>query len=307
MEEGMESTSDVTPETESSVEGESDTQDEETQEETSAKKVSKQPKLTEEELEEISLGSVKGKVPKALAKAIKDYERGVQGKFQEVAQVKKQAQDLVSFAKQNPREFFKQLQIDPYDFAEATLAEKIEMMQMSPEQKRLMESEAELKKYKEQEETVKKSQEEEKRTKEESQVMQSLDKEIAEAFASSGLPRHQIYIQQIAATMLSAEKRGEVLSAQEAAVRVKERFNNQLKEVFQNLEAQDLQALLGDDVLKKLRQAEIKRVTDNTAPTLKSASRPGGSAPVTKTQQQAKKPMSEREWKAWHESLRSGN
>jgi len=306
--ENVESTSSVTPETSADSADTQGTEENETQGQATAPKTkeakpkaSKSEELTEEEYEEIALGQVKGKVPKTVAKAIKDYERGIQNKFREVADVKKQAQEFQKFAKENPREFMKQLGIDPYEFAEATLAEKIEMMEMTPEQKELRE----LKSWKEQQEKAEKEAREAAEKKKQEEEYETESKKFNETFVkaweSSGLPPHRYFGQLMAATMLSSQKRGEDLQPDQAALKVKEAFLSTVGEIVSQLDPEGIRSLIGDKKLKELRDAEVRRVTEKTAPTANSSGRPEqGSA--TKPRNTPKKPMSEKEFRQWIES-----
>jgi hypothetical protein len=296
--EGMEATSSVTPETSSdSSEGTQDSSESQGTEFGNAQSKpapkAKAP-VVDDDMEEIALGSVKGKIPRAMAKAIKEYERGFHSKAQEAAKLKR---DLDGYEKADVREILKRKNIDAYEFSEATLAEKLEMLQMSPEQKRLREYEAKLKGYEEQEKRAKDEAEKVELTRREQHAQGELDKEVGKAFQDSGLPKHPYFIQQIAAVMLAAGKQGFDLSAEAAAVKVKERFNAHLQQVLESLDDDGLQKYLGDRNLKRLREAEIRRVTGNTAPTANSTQRPGDAKPSATRVNQPKKPMNEREYR----------
>lgn len=261
----------------------------------------KQVPLTQEEMEEIALGSVKGKVPKQLAKAIKDYERGIQGKFQETAKMRKEAEELL---KADEMELIKRKGKDPYEWAEELIARKIEELSMSPEQRRAAEAEKRLAEYEERERLQREEMERQEYSRREQTYMQQLDTEIAEAFKESGLPKHQFYVQQMAAEMLSASKRGEELSAKEAAAKVKGRTNGHIKELIGQLSPESVEELLGPEILKKIREYEVKKVTANAAPTLDSGKRPTSQEAATSKAKSNSKPMSEREYRQWMESLK---
>lgn len=180
--------------------------------------------------------------------------------------------ELVQYAKANPKDFMARIGINPEEFAEMTLTEKVKALEMTPEQKRIAEYEAKLKKFEEQEQERLRN---ESKTKEEqayNQEIQRLDTELAEAFSKSGLPRSKFYLQQATAIMLNdltryqaeVERDGfasrDPLSADEALGIVKESVPNLIKETLSGLELNQLRELLGSDLLNKIREDDIKRV-----------------------------------------------
>lgn len=300
--------SSVTPETSSEASG-TDIQSEVTQETGQPKVEAKNPtekqlrKLADQDMDAIVTVKVNGKakdmsVREALR--VKQLEEASYEKMNEAAQMKKQLSSLAQMAKSDPKKFFQAVGIDPYEFAESTLAEKLELLSMSPEKREAMEYKQQLERYKEQEAEQKRQSEEQKRSQEEKTAMASLDQEISTAFKESGLPKHALYVQQIAAEMLGAAKRGEDLPAKEAAARVKERFTNQVREIFDTLDAQAIQGYLSEGAMKKLREFEVQRVTEKTAPTPNSAQVGPGKTSTPKAENKTpKKPMSEKEWRNW--------
>jgi len=290
-----------------------------------------------EELEEIALGSVKGKVPKALAKAIKDFERGSQAKMREAAEARKQAhenQQLLALLDRDPDAFAehyarmtgKRLDLDA--FAEERLARKYDLMHMTPEQRRLYDAEQRLQQM-ERAELQSKSgviaeirsmlgedapPNLEKFSKEELQgflhqqravqdhVQQSLNNEVVEAWKESGLPKHKYFGALMSFTMMShirqnreAIERGEIqpLQAKEAAARVKEDFTGVVREVVAQMDPQGIQDLLGKEILAKIRQHDIDRVTAKAASEVGLNRRPGASP----ASENPRKPMNEYEWR----------
>ena len=180
--------------------------------------------------------------------------------------------ELVAYAKQNPKDFMSRIGINPEEFAEMTLTEKVKALEMTPEQKKLAEYEAKFKKYETQEEERRRA---ELKTKEEqtyTQEIQRLDSELAEAFTKSGLPRSKFYLQQATAIMLNDLTRyqeevardgfasRDPLSAEEALGIIKESVPKLIKESLSSMELNQLRELLGTDLLNKIREDDIKRV-----------------------------------------------
>jgi hypothetical protein len=256
--------------------------------------------LTQEELEEIAIGSNKAKLPKHIAKAVKDLEKGFHSKAQEAARLRKEQEE---WSKLDEVEFMKKKGKDPIAWAEEMIARKIEELSMSPEQKRAMENERKLAEYEERDRKAKEEMEQQEYTRREQEEMTRLDSEIAEAFKSSGLPKHPYYVQRMAAEMLGASKRGEDLSAAEAAAKVKAKTRGEMREAISQLEPESIEEFLGPEVLKRIREFEVKRVTAKSAPTIDSGKRPEGKTPQAQSKESSK-PMNEREYRQWLESLK---
>jgi hypothetical protein len=311
--EGMDTPSNVTPETSSADTG-SDSQEFEGTESqdfaTGSKKVANQvPKgsqkkdapAQDDEFEEIALGSVKAKLPKSVAKAVKDLERGFHMKAQDLAKAKR---ELDTLEKGDLREIFKRRGIDAEEWAESTLAEKLELLSMSPEQRELKE----LREERARQDAAKKEIEErEKMTREAQEIAkheETLSQEIAQAFQKTGLPPSKLYFEQITAAMYRAAQKGEDLSAEEAASRIGSRFQSQLAEHIQSLGAQGLRQLIGDKIWGEMREQDLKRVQDASSPHSLNAGQPSpGVKPANKAQNGKRKSMSPAEWSKWVDSL----
>lgn len=264
----------------------------------------------EDDFEEVKLGSVSGRVPKALAKTIKNLERGFYQKAQTAAELSRKQSEFEQSFKSNPKAVLKQFGIDPDEFAEATLAEKLEMLEMSPEQKRLREIEAENKRYKEQEEQRQKKEQSDREMKEESEARSSLDKQIAEAWKESGLPNDTFYVKQIAALMrdsvkmTQARKLPRPLTPKESALIVKERFEASLPRIVSQMDPEGILKLIGGKgTFDKLREWDLKRVTQGAAPTANSITRPDRKSASPEKEETTARPMSEQEYRNYWAEL----
>lgn len=262
--------------------------------------------------EEIRLGGKAYKLPKDVAKAVKDYERGVQKKFQSVSQEQKQyAQQLEArfeqAFKQNPRAMFERYGMDAREFSEMTLAEQIELMQMSPEQKELRELRAERERN---QMTAKQQQEADARAAEqakENDMRQAMDTEFAEAWKESGLPADTYYVRQIAAVVADSMRlvqRGDMrrpLTAKAAASIVKERFESHVSGISSKLPPEALYKLIGPENFNRLREWDVARVTGSQAPA--SQKRPADQAASGSTRKSPLVFHNEHEWREHMDKL----
>lgn len=268
-----------------------------------------------DDIEEIKIGSVSGKVPKSVAQAIKNLERGFQFKAQELAKERtayqherQQNQQLEQAMRANPKLFFQRYGIDPSEFAEMTLAEKLEAMQLSPEQKRLKELEARNQKWEEQEQRRQEWIRNQQMSQAEAQQKEVLDREIADAWKSSELPADPFYVKQIAAVMRDSfvlAKNGEIenpLTAAQAASIVKQRFDNFLSSLFGKMDPEGILKRMGEKKFNELREWDLKRVTSKAPASLSGSMQRQGHAPSS-AEKKPNQPMSELEYrKYWLEA-----
>lgn len=252
------------------------------------------------------------KMPLREALKVSRMEKASQAKMQEAATMQKQFNAVMQMAKTNPREFLQRTGIDPYEFAESTLAEKYEMMQMSPDQRKMMEYERRVKEYEERETNEKQTQAQRVESEARSKVQGELEKELVEAWKDSGLPVHKYFAARISAEMLSsmAQKkaglRDQSLNAKEAASIVKESVVNEFRDIILSVAQKDpaaAQKLLGDNVLKIFRDYDVKRVTGQSASQSSSQNRPANAASGKSNTLPNSKSMSERQWNEYFKKL----
>lgn len=243
-----------------------------------------------------------------LSEVIKGYQldKASYNKMQEAAQIKAKAKQLIEFAENSPEQLLKALGKDPMSYAEEYLARQLEEQMMSEEDRKIRDERKELEELRAERKRFQEQQEQEKIARAEQEYSQKLDKEMAEAFSKSSLPRHKFFIQQVASQMLGAATRGEELPVAEAIARVEEAVNGYLPSMLQTLPTETLVKWLGKDGRKRLREFDLSELgvkQEKTKSPEKSAS------PSFKTASWGAsnrgKPLTEKEYKAWKESLNS--
>lgn len=240
---------------------------------------------------------------------LQQLEQASHEKMRTAAQLEKQVKGFVEFLKANPKAAMQQLGVDPYEFAEMTLAEKLEAMSMSPEQRELSELKAWKAEQERQEKLRQEHEEQQKMTRAETAEAERLDKELADAFSTSGLPKHKLYVMHVADLMRTEARRGNDLSAREAVSIIKDKVSGLIREAVGSLDADAIRALLGDETVKKLRESELRKVTAGAAPTTKSSS---VSLDADGTEKRVSKPkaskyVNEKGYRAYLEQLKSGS
>lgn len=269
-----------------------------------------------DDFEEIKIGATKIKVSKAEAQTIKELEKGFRQKSQKLSQVEK----MLELAQTNPKKFYQETGKDPYAFAEEWMAEKYEMMQMTPEQKDMKEKEARLKRYEDSEKASKqnliselkqysdeipeglenKSPEEIQQFVEQTRQsyqrnFQALDQELTQACEEVGFPKDRQLMAKLAFEMMSSSKRGKPLTAKQAASKVINEFTSSAKGIIGAMEISKAIDFLGQDFVNKLREYDIKRVTDSAASNIgKNTSSHGFNSSSSNNQ---KKQLNQAEWR----------
>lgn len=181
----------------------------------------------------------------------KEYEKDMNMKLMNV-------NNLLAEAKENPAAFIKDfLGVDPTAWAEDLLIKKLEYESLSPEQRelqRLKHQEQQWKEHQSKQEAAQKQAEQEALQK---QYAEEVDVQMAEALTEMGYgedspaPKH--IVARVAEEMLAALNRGQQLTAKQAAQRVKQDYNESLKQLVETLDPKDL----SPEFLKKIRQQQV--------------------------------------------------
>lgn len=201
-------------------------------------------------------------------------------------------------------DFAKMRGIDIDSLAEERLARKYEEAQLSPEERQIKSEREELARIKQMEMSSKQSiakqieeltgqkiseQDLQRASKEQlinyyqkqqgqqAQEMQSLEQEFIQAWESQGLPKHKSWGIKIAHELFmdgkkraQAEKNGEIidtppLQAKDAAAKVKKQWLSEVSEVLGTMDAGTLQQTLGKEIIQKLMEHEVGRVTNQAS------------------------------------------
>lgn len=241
---------------------------------------------------------------------LSQLEQTSRKKMTEADQMKRQLRGVFEQARTDPRvrdELMRHMGIgDKYEFAEMTLAEKLERMQESPEQRELRELREERQQRAEQEKILKEQTEKEHFTRLEQEAQNSFNQEFLAAWQTSGLPPDRLFGQLIAAEMVAAKQgQGQDLNWKQAAGKVKEKFFKTSRSSFEHMDATAIHQVLGDAVFKKIREFELAKVK-RAPPTLSSGQRNESEMPQPQRQRRSNQPLDEKGYRAWVESLKSG-
>ena len=230
-------------------------------------------------------------------KRLTSLEKASQKRFEEASEREKKALQLVQIAKENPEELFQKLGMNAEEFAENLLRRRVEESEMSPEQRELMQIKKERAKEQEEYNRIQAQ-----------RYREEMDKGFTEAFSKAELPKQPFLVQRAAAEMRASIQRakagqGEPLSFEGAVDKVRSWLSDGIRGYLNELTPEGIAQFLGDDTVAKLRQHEVSRIRTGTAPSAKSNERAALKDAVPAKRSQKRKPMSEKEWRSYVDSL----
>lgn len=219
---------------------------------------------------------------------------GVDRKLSEARKKVEVAETFIRLLRENPEAILMNPQIMGQErfqkLAQDYLHKQIQKEMMTPEQREL----AELKEKLAQEEAAKKELES-KTANERMKALterynQQYEKDISDTLATSGLPKTRATVKRIAYYLSEGLKRGVELKAADVIDLVRADYTNEIKELYGSLDGDTLAQFLGDENIKKIREAELKKLNPATGrPEVKPA------APVSN---EPPKKMTKEEWRA---------
>lgn len=221
---------------------------------------------TSSELYEVK---VNGKVVKMTRDEVISHasmSHAAQSKFEEAAKTRKQVEKIISTAKSNPI----QALMDPSlgltkdqirdAFEKWYTAEYIEPETLSPDQRKMKELEQKLRKYEqdEQEKLLRSQQEQEEQLT--NKQREYLQNQIIEAMDKSGLPKTKFLAGRMAFYMRENLKNGWEAPIEMIVSQVKKERQAMMSDLVSHSEGESLIQMLGDEVVNKIRQHDLKQL-----------------------------------------------
>lgn len=225
---------------------------------------------------------------------LRDYQtrEAANKRFQEAAEMKKQAEGFFKRLKDNPLEVLKDPAIghDVRKLAEEYLVAQLQEEMMDPKDRELRD----LKKFKEakeaEEQERQRAEEEAKNAEIQAKYAEEYSAGIIEALETGSLPKTPFTVRKMAYYMAEGLKRGHNLTPKDVVPLVREDYIEDQKHFFSALDGQSMLDFLGKENADKLRKhelAKLKRPGVTTPPRGKSQAK----APAEK------RPMSRSEWR----------
>lgn len=226
---------------------------------------------------------------------------GIDKKLTESQKKVEVAETFIRMLRENPEAILMNPQIMGQEkfrkLAQDYLHKEIQKEMMTPEQREL----AELKEKLAQEEQARKEIEEKTAQERQSELVKhynaQYEKDITDTLATSGLPKTRSTVKRLAYYMSEGLKRGVELKAADVVDLVRADYQAEHAELFGQLDGDTLANFLGENTLKKIREAELKRLNNPQAkPEIKKAEPVDGG-------NKAKKKMTKDEFNAYLEKV----
>lgn len=185
---------------------------------------------------------------------------GADQRFQEAAEMRRRAEEILKQADEDPAGFFNKRGKDVRKWAEDYLMEELKREQMNPEQKKAFENEQKLKQYEKEKkdaEDQRKKDEFAAKFKEHNDNYNTL---FVEALGKAGLPKTAYTVKRMAELQLVNLKKKFNLNADQLAKLVREDYISEQKALYGGMEGDQLLDILGPDIVKKLSKAQIAKL-----------------------------------------------
>lgn len=222
--------------------------------------------------------------------------RGANKRFEEAAKMRKQAETFFDMLK-NPATL-KQVLTDPKvgvdlrKFAEEFVWEQIQEEKLTPEQKRQREVERELQKYREAEAKQKAEAETAQAEALRKHYEADFESKILSALQTGGIPNTRGAVRRMAYYLQQAIANNIDIQPTDLVARVRQDLAEEHRDMYSAADPSSLISLLGEDLAKKLRAADVKRLKSTQPeqyrkqPSTETSKRQGEKTPKRKTMDQ---------------------
>ena len=195
---------------------------------------------------------------------LRGFQRGRAStrKFEAAAKQRKEIEQLLG-AMRNPKtlpKVLKQLGVDPDEFAESYVQQRLAEESMPEEERRAKQLAREREEFERQRKEFQEKQDQLKLTAAQKREMEAYEAEFTRVLDTSGLPATQDTIAGIATVMKRALEAGEDLSADDAAAIYREQIESNTQSIVRSMSPSQLERLLGQEALDKLRKHDVGRV-----------------------------------------------
>jgi hypothetical protein len=200
-------------------------------------------------------------------KTLAQKAESAEQRFLEAGKMRKQSQTLVRLLKENPLQVLSdpRLGIDIKKIAQDFLYAEIQKEQMTPEQRELHDTKQKLAEMEEEKKTSQKKIEDERFQELVKHHSTQLDKEISAALQTANLPKSPTTIKRVAFYMMEGLKRGVELKASDVMDIVRNDYISDFRDMFGLADGETMTKVLGDEVVKKLREYDLNRLRPDLA------------------------------------------
>jgi hypothetical protein len=213
------------------------------------------------------------KLTQAEIKRELEKARGADAKFREAAEHRKQVEDFMEAFQKDPLSILKdkRIPIDRKSLGEKLLLETLEEEMLSPAEREARELKSKLSEYESKEQAAKRqaeeAQNEQKKEIKRQEISQLFSKAMEQTPLSKDPETAAMAMRDMAMMMRAAKERGIEVSAEELAKHAETKYQKAMYALANTLEGEDLIGFLGEDVIKKIRKADLARLKSNNQQT----------------------------------------
>ena len=198
----------------------------------------------------------------AQVKQMLQKAEGADRRFSDASRVERMNQELLWLAKNAPEKLLSHpaIGVDPHQWAENLLYEKIKLEQMDPKDRELMETQNKLKASESRKQQIERQVQQEKVQRAVEYEKANHSRDISESLGAAGLPVNNYTIKRTAHYMLEGMAMNLKVSAKDILPLVLEDYKSEQSALFNQSDPEALASLLGEENLKKIRNYEMKRI-----------------------------------------------
>lgn len=186
-----------------------------------------------------------------------------QKRAQEKAELEKQFQQFFTALQQDPLSLLSQdFGMDTNKMIDDYINKQMEQAKKSPEQLERERLEVELHRLRQERESEKEVSKAKELERLQNQAFQQYDMQMEQALSKTDLPKTPYTVKKIADYMLVALEAGHDVSPEDVIPLVREEMHSDLKEMFNSLPEDQVEALLGEQVLNKLRKRRVAKAQE---------------------------------------------
>jgi hypothetical protein len=212
-------------------------------------------KLGDQEIEVTSLDQLTKIAQKGL---------GAERKFQEAANIRKSAEQLVATLKDNPIEILRHpaLRDKMLEAAQELIFEQIQSEQMTAEERARLQEREELERYRRGEQERKAQEETKQREELKNKYRQDYERQFIDALNAGGIPKSDWAVTRMAQYMRQALQQGmSNVTPQDVAHLVKKDWQQAQADLYGQLDGDKLIEMLGPNIAEKIRKADVAKLT----------------------------------------------
>lgn len=181
--------------------------------------------------------------------------------LQEAARIRKEAEAVARLFKEDPLAVFQHLGLDPNQFAEKIINDRLQEAMMDPKDRELRKYQTELQRYQEQERIAREQHEQEQAAQAQEALAQSLVEDLQVAIQKAGLPQSNPYIVNKVFTYLRAANQKGWHDAKPSDVigLVKKEIDEEIRAYHSSIPEDQIETFLGSDFIKKAAKLSLKK------------------------------------------------